>query len=84
MLEYKEPHIPELLTLVSFLVLLNALRIIVDRLFYVGLLAEIILGCIYGSPITGIVPGDWEHTFLVIGYVGLLLIVFEGMLSCIS
>lgn len=31
-----------------------------------------------GAPLAGILHPEWEETFLVLGYVGLILIVFEG------
>jgi Kef-type K+ transport system membrane component KefB len=48
------------------------------------LLGEIAVGIIYGSPLAGILEHVWEETFLTLGYLGLLLIVFEGVLSLLT
>lgn len=75
---YEEPTLPVLLTLSSFLYLLQVSRYIADYLLSAGLLGEIALGIIYGSPLSGILDHSWEETWLVVGYWGLVLIVFEG------
>ena len=43
-----------------------------------GLLGQIFVGIIFGSPLAGILEPGWEETIVVIGYIGLLLVVFEG------
>ncbi|KAJ3555494.1 hypothetical protein NM688_g2543 [Phlebia brevispora] len=52
-----------------------------DYLFHGGIIAEICLGMVYGAPLAGILSADWESTFTVLGYLGLIGIVFEGGLS---
>lgn len=79
---YNEPHAVELLVLLSFLFLLNVVRTAADHFLYAGIIAEILLGTIYGTPLAGIVPSDWESTFTALGYLGLVGIVFEGLFSC--
>lgn len=78
---YAEPKLPQLLTLASFLYLLQVSRYIADTILSAGLLGEVALGIIYGSPLAGILDVSWETTWLVVGYWGLVLIVFEGPLS---
>lgn len=73
---YEEPSLPHLLTLLSFLFLLQLFRGAAERVLKAGLLGEIAVGVIYGT--AGILPVQWEQTFLVVGYLGLVLIVFEG------
>ncbi|KAL4862940.1 hypothetical protein BDV12DRAFT_202557 [Aspergillus spectabilis] len=36
---------------------------------------------VYGKPLADILEIDWQETFLSLGYVGLILIIFEGGLS---
>ncbi|GAA5896944.1 cation:proton antiporter [Sporobolomyces salmoneus] len=79
-ISYHEPSLPSLLTLLSFLYLLNIFRSIASYLLNAGLLGEIAIGIIYG-PVAKILPLEWEQTFLVLGYIGLVLIVFEGGLT---
>lgn len=57
-------------------------RFLLDRILNAGFLGEIAVGVIFGSPLTGILLNDWQQTFLVLGYIGLLLIVFEGDTTC--
>lgn len=76
---YKAPTLPTLLISISFFFLLQVFRILFQRLFGVGLLGEITLGIIYS--ITNLLPKEWEITFQVVGYLGLILIVFESGLD---
>ena len=55
-----------------------------DYYLYAGIVAELILGMIYGRPLANILPADWESTFTVLGYLGLIGIVFEGICSNLS
>lgn len=59
-------------------------RWIADRLLYAGLLGEIVVGIIFGKPLGAILHDSWEQTFLALGYIGLLLIVFEGNSFCVA
>ncbi|KAK1147123.1 hypothetical protein N8T08_001862 [Aspergillus melleus] len=36
---------------------------------------------VYGTPLADILDSEWQRTFLAVGYVGLILIIFEGGLS---
>ena len=74
---YQEPTLIQLLVLASFLYLCNIARIVTDYLLYAGIVAEITLGIVYGSPLANLLPADWEHTFTALGYLGLILVVFE-------
>lgn len=40
-----------------------------------------ILGILYGTPVGNILTTEWQDTFLALGYIGLLLIIFEGGLT---
>ncbi|EJD52857.1 Sodium/hydrogen exchanger [Auricularia subglabra TFB-10046 SS5] len=79
--QYHEPGAVELLVLSSFVYLLNLARWVTDRLVYAGLLGEIAVGIIYGPPLADILPHDWLQCILVLGYLGLVIIVFEGGLE---
>ncbi|KAI0772547.1 hypothetical protein BD413DRAFT_603990 [Trametes elegans] len=78
---YEEPSLVNLLVFSSLLYLLNVARVLADYLFHGGIVAEIALGVIYGSPLAQLLPSDWEVTLTVLGYIGLILVVFEGGLS---
>lgn len=62
----------------SYLYLLSVFEWAFQHVVSAGLLGQILLGIIYGSPLAGWLDVAWQETFVVLGYVGLLLIVFEG------
>ena len=64
--------------MLSFLFLLNAVRVMADFLINGGIIAEIALGMVYGAPLGNILSAEWEGTFTVLGYLGLIGLVFEG------
>jgi Kef-type K+ transport system membrane component KefB len=80
---YHEPSTPQLLVLTSYLTLLNIFGWLAQTLLSAGLLGQILIGIIYGTPLAGWlgVSEGWEETFVGLGYVGLLLVVFEGEFS---
>jgi len=78
---YAQPTLPKLLIALSFLFFLNVLRITADIALHAGLVAELFLGMVYGAPLAGILPTEWETTFNVLGYLGLVCLIFEGGLS---
>ncbi|KAK4053402.1 hypothetical protein OIV83_001567 [Microbotryomycetes sp. JL201] len=77
---YHEPAPPQLLTLLAFLYLLQVARNAADWAIGAGLVGECTVGVVFG-PLTGILQSDWQETFIAIGYIGLVLIVFEGGLT---
>lgn len=46
-----------------------------------GIIGPIAVGIIYGQPLANILEHNWQETFLAVGYVGLILIIFEGGLT---
>jgi hypothetical protein len=49
------------------------------RIIQAGIIGQIAVGIIYGLPLANILEHHWQDTFRVLGYVGLILIIFEGM-----
>lgn len=43
-----------------------------------GIIGQIAIGIIYGKPLADILEMDWQKAFLAVGYVGLILVIFEG------
>ena len=78
-ISYEEPSLIHLLVLASFLYLTNTARVVADYFLYAGIVAEIAFGIVYGSPLGSLLPADWETTFTALGYLGLILVVFEGL-----
>ncbi|KAK0236346.1 sodium-hydrogen antiporter [Armillaria nabsnona] len=81
MLEYTIPEIPILLSFASFLFFINLAEGLANYLIEAGLLGSLVVGIIYGPEAANILPTDAQTTFQIIGYIGLLLIVFEAGLS---
>lgn len=69
------------MVLLGFYFCLQLARIIADYVLSAGLLGEIAVGIIFGGPLAGILPESWEETWLTVGYLGLILIVFTGGLD---
>jgi Kef-type K+ transport system membrane component KefB len=78
-LPYHEPSIPQILILSSSLLFLNIINFIFDRFIYVGLLGQILLGITYGTPGARWLDPDVERVIVQLGYLGLILLVYEGM-----
>jgi Kef-type K+ transport system membrane component KefB len=82
-LPYEEPGITVILSLTAFLLLLNGVRYILDRLLYCGIIGEILIGVISGLPIGGTawLTEGTQEAIQSFGYLGLIGLVFEGGLS---
>lgn len=80
-LPYHEPGIVTILTLTSFLLLLNIVNYALDRIIYVGLIGQIFLGIAFGTPGGNLLSKDAETVIVHLGYLGLLLLVYEGHLD---
>ncbi|KAH7625487.1 Cation/H+ exchanger [Sordaria sp. MPI-SDFR-AT-0083] len=80
-LEYHEPDIVSILTLISFFFVLAVSEWLADKVLHAGLIGKIIVGLIYGVPIGNILALEWQETFLALGYIGLIIIIFEGGLT---
>jgi nitrogen fixation-related uncharacterized protein len=82
-LPYKEPGITTILSLTSFLLLLNIARYILDRFLYCGIIGEILIGIIWGLPVGGTswLSQGTQETIQSYGYLGLIGLVFEGGLN---
>lgn len=80
-LPYHEPDIKMILILISFLLLLNLVNHVLDRIIYVGLIGQVFLGTVWGTPV-GQWPGRCVETIVVdLGFLGLLLLIYQGIFS---
>ncbi|KAI5268792.1 CPA2 familytransporter [Aureobasidium subglaciale] len=70
-----------ILTLISFFFFLSIAEWLSSIVFRAGIIGPIIVGIIYGMPLADILLEIWQETFLAIGYIGLILIIFEGGLT---
>jgi Kef-type K+ transport system membrane component KefB len=77
-LEYAEPALDVLLPLASFLFLLNIITWPFNQLLSCGLLGQILVGILWGSPLFGWLGTETQQTIVDLGYIGLILLVYEG------
>lgn len=77
-LPYHEPGIVTILIQSSFLLVLNILNSIFDSLIYCGLLAQVFVGVAWGTPGGKILGTEFENVVVQLGYLGLILLVYEG------
>ncbi|OJD38980.1 sodium hydrogen exchanger family protein [Diplodia corticola] len=80
-LPYHEPGITTILTQGSFLVILNVINTILDNTVYCGLLGQIFVGVVWGTPGAKWLSESTEEAIVQLGYLGLILLVYEGGLS---
>ncbi|KAJ0114563.1 hypothetical protein J7T55_004807 [Diaporthe amygdali] len=80
-LQYHEPGIISLLTLISFFFFLSSVGWVFNKAIRAGLIGQILIGIVYGTPVGDILDTAWQETFMALGYVGLILIIFEGGLT---
>ena len=66
--------------IISFFFILSLAEWISAKLIQAGIIGNIAVGIIYGVPLANILEMDWQKTFLSLGYIGLILIIFEGLL----
>lgn len=77
-LPYHEPGIVTILIVSSFLVLLNAVNYALDRVVYCGLVGQLFVGIAWGIPGANWLSEEMQHSIVQLGYIGLILIVYEG------
>ncbi|KIM74351.1 hypothetical protein PILCRDRAFT_828347 [Piloderma croceum F 1598] len=78
---YQVPNVPSLLTLSSFLYLINVADHLSRQWIHAGLVGPLVVGIVYGSQAADILSASLQTTLISLGYIGLLLIVFEAGLS---
>jgi hypothetical protein len=77
-LPYHEPEIVTILVQTSFLLLLNIINSALDRVLYCGLLGQVLVGIVWGTPAVKLLSPNVEEAIVQFGYLGLILLVFEG------
>lgn len=77
-LPYHEPGIVIILIQASFLLLLNIVNAALDRILYCGLLGQVLIGIAWGTPGANWLSVEVEKVIVQLGYLGLILLVYEG------
>ncbi|KAF2086813.1 Sodium/hydrogen exchanger [Saccharata proteae CBS 121410] len=80
-LPYHQPQILTILVPSSLLLALNVVNFLLDKTVYCGLLGQILIGVAWGTPGARWVGVDAERVIVQLGYLGLILLVYEGGLS---
>lgn len=78
---YQEPSITTILIQSSFILALNIIDYVLDKAIYCGLIGQILVGMAWGTPGADILGSAFQQAITDLGYLGLILIVFEGGLS---
>jgi hypothetical protein len=75
---YEEPGIRTILIQSGFLLILNFANSILDKLVYCGLIGQIFIGVSWGMPGAQWLTLEAQEMMQQLGYLGLLLLVYEG------
>ncbi|KAK2735013.1 hypothetical protein FQN57_001389 [Myotisia sp. PD_48] len=75
---YHEPPILIILNLTGLLLVLNIISSCLDKLLYCGLIGQIFIGILWGTPGARWLGRDTETFVQQIGYLGLIMMVYEG------
>ncbi|KAF5855769.1 hypothetical protein ETB97_008469, partial [Aspergillus alliaceus] len=81
---YHEPAITTILSQTGFLLVLNLVNVCLDKLVYCGLIGQSFIGILWGTPgATGAkwLVRDMATVIQQLGYLGLIMLVYEGGLS---
>lgn len=78
-LPYHVPAISSILIQSSFLLLLNIANFLLDQLILCGLVGQVLLGMVCGSPGGKLLDTATEEVIVQLGYLGLVLLVYEGL-----
>jgi Kef-type K+ transport system membrane component KefB len=80
-LQYHEADTISILVLLSFFFFLSSVGWVFNKAIRAGLIGQIIMGILYGAPAGNILDIEWQETFMALGYIGLILIIFGGGLT---
>ena len=77
-LPYHEPGIVTILIQSSFILILNIVNTLFDKLIFCGLLGQVFIGVAWGTPGAKWLGQDVEDVIVQLGYLGLILLVYQG------
>ncbi|KDR82775.1 hypothetical protein GALMADRAFT_58453 [Galerina marginata CBS 339.88] len=78
---YAPPDLPNLLSLAGYLYLLSSSSSLADAIINAPLLGPLLIGILLGPSLAGLLPPATQQVFIDLGYIGLILIVFEAGLT---
>lgn len=59
--------------------MLNAVNYVLDNLLYCGLVGQLLIGIAWATPGAKWLPNEVETAIVQLGYLGLILLVYEGI-----
>ncbi|KAI1815945.1 Sodium/hydrogen exchanger [Poronia punctata] len=80
-LPYHEPSLVELLIPSTFLLALSIVNSVLDRILACGLVGQVLVGTAWGVPGAGWLSSGFQKAVSDLGYLGLILLVYEGGLE---
>lgn len=78
---YHEPPIDIILNQSGLLIVLNLVNVCLDKLVYCGLIGQLFIGILWGTPGAKWLDREMETFIQQLGYLGLIMLVYEGGLS---
>ncbi|OQD79194.1 hypothetical protein PENANT_c058G04644 [Penicillium antarcticum] len=81
---YHEPTIATLLYQTGFLLVLNIVNFCLDKPLYCGLIGQLFIGILWGTPGAKWLDRDTETVIQQLGYIGLIMLVYEDLVSASS
>jgi Kef-type K+ transport system membrane component KefB len=78
---YHEPSISTILNQTGLLLVLNLVNTCLDKLLYCGLIGQLFVGILWGTPGAQWLDRGVETVIQQLGYLGLIMLVYEGGLS---
>jgi Kef-type K+ transport system membrane component KefB len=75
---YHEPAISTVLNQTGLLLVLNLVNTCLDKLLYCGLIGQLFIGILWGTPGAKWLDRDMETVIQQLGYLGLIMLVYEG------
>ncbi|KAL3472542.1 Sodium/hydrogen exchanger family-domain-containing protein [Aspergillus californicus] len=78
---YHEPSISTILNQTGLLLVLNIVNTCLDQLLYCGLIGQLFVGILWGTPGAKWLDRETETVIQQLGYLGLIMLVYEGGLS---
>jgi Kef-type K+ transport system membrane component KefB len=80
-LAYHEPSMRSIIIMSGFLLVLNIFNVILDKLLYCGLIGQLFIGILWGSPGANWLDQELQKVIQILGYLGLIMLVYEGKLK---
>ncbi|KAL4914680.1 Sodium/hydrogen exchanger family-domain-containing protein [Aspergillus aurantiobrunneus] len=78
---YHEQSISTVLNQAGLMLVLNLVNTCLDKLLYCGLIGQLFIGILWGTPGAKWLDRDMETVIQQLGYLGLIMLVYEGGLS---